>query len=65
MKLLAPFVLPILLSVAGCATSGPAGPNPGCEWAGPIFLSDDDKITTETETAILEHNETWERVCRK
>lgn len=48
--------------VSACATSGVAIDS-GCEWAKPIWLSKADSLTEPTETAILEHNETWERVC--
>jgi len=50
--------------VSACATSG-AAIDSGCEWAKPIWLSQADVLTEPTETAILEHNETWEQVCRR
>ena len=49
--------------VGACATNG-AVTDSGCAWARPIWLAKADNLTEPTETAILEHNETWERVCR-
>lgn len=51
-----------LLSASACAASGSAI-KPGCEWAKPIWLSQADVLTEATEMSILEHNETWQRIC--
>ena len=52
----------MVLLASGCATSG-AGIKPGCEWARPIYVSNQDELTDGTARQILEHNEAWERVC--
>ena len=52
----------VALFVSGCGITG-AGIDPGCEWAKPIFTSRDDVLTDGTARAILDHNETWQRVC--
>lgn len=51
-----------MLLASACATSGPAV-RPGCEWTKTIWLDPADKLTRRTEDAILEHNETREKVC--
>jgi len=50
-------LLPILLSVNGCLTV--SGVNEPCAGFRPILTHQDDRMTRETETAIIVHNETW------
>lgn len=52
--------LPALL-LAGCATTG-AGIN-GCDWAKPIYVSQDDVLTDGTARQILTHDETGKAIC--
>lgn len=52
--------LPILL-LAGCATTG-AGIN-GCDWAKPIYVSNDDVLTDGTAKQVLTHDETGKAIC--
>lgn len=47
--------------LAGCSTSG-AGTD-GCAWARPIFPSRQDRLTDDTASQILVHNETGKRIC--
>jgi predicted small lipoprotein YifL len=54
----------ILLSLIGCATSGP-GPDGYCLVARPIYFAPADKLTERTERAIITHNETWQQLCGK
>lgn len=46
---------------AGCATSGPA--TNGCEWAKPIYVSQDDALTDGTAKQILQHDLTGKAIC--
>ena len=49
-------LLPMLLTVSACSTGGVA--SDPCSGFRPILTSMDDRLTRETETAILAHNET-------
>jgi hypothetical protein len=35
-----------------------------CLAAKPIYMSEADILTIETESEIITHNEVWERVCK-
>lgn len=50
-----------ILLLAGCATTGPA--TNGCEWAKPIYVSQDDVLTDGTAKQILSHDETGKAIC--
>jgi hypothetical protein len=51
-----------MTSVSACAKNGHVK-NDYCFIARPIYLSDDDLVTKQTEIEILQHNEVWEHVC--
>lgn len=51
-----------LMSVSGCATSGPA-PNAYCDNARPIYFDPADRMTERTERAIITHNEKGAALC--
>jgi hypothetical protein len=53
----------MMLSVSSCARSGPAKGLDYCALAKPIWFVDEDKVTQETENAIIAHNEQWEKHC--
>lgn len=53
-------LLPTLL-LAGCATTGAV--TNGCEWAKPIYVSQDDVLTDGTAKQILTHDETGRVIC--
>jgi hypothetical protein len=50
------------MSAAACAKNGHVK-NDYCFIARPIYLSNDDVLTHETEIEILQHNEVWQHVC--
>ena len=50
----------MMLSLASCATSGPADE---CLAFDPIYLNQGDLIAAETARQILSHNRTWEKLC--
>lgn len=45
----------------GCAKSGS---DSFCAVAKPVWIADADVLTDVTARQVLEHNETWERLCR-
>lgn len=56
-----PIVCLMLLSMTSCCASGPA--NGLCSQVSPILISDEDKMTTETERQIRDLNNVWETQC--
>lgn len=52
-------LLPLLLAVTSCAPIGRAD----CLIFHPIYVSPQDRLTDETVTAILTHNEKWKARC--
>jgi hypothetical protein len=50
----------LVMSLSGCARSGLGK---GCEWVEPIYFAPEDILTRQTEDAIIEHNEAYERIC--
>lgn len=54
------------MSLTSCVERGNATPNlNGCDWVQPIYLSDEDILTKQTEKDILLHNENWKDICLK
>jgi len=51
----------MLMSVSGCATSGPA--DSFCLVAKPIYFSPSDRMAERTERAIITHNEKGASLC--
>jgi hypothetical protein len=49
--------------LAGCATTGVVTNN-YCDVTKPIYVSKSDVFTDGTARQILEHNETWKRICK-
>ena len=49
------------LLLSGCATTGAV--TNGCEWAKPIYVSQEDVLTDGTAKQILTHDETGKQVC--
>lgn len=49
--------------LAGCTTPG-AVTNNYCDITQPIYVSKSDVFTDGTARQILEHNETWKRICK-
>lgn len=49
------------LLLSGCATVGPATDQ--CDWAKPIYVSQDDVLTDGTAKQILTHDETGKAIC--
>jgi hypothetical protein len=43
--------------IAGCANIN--APADGSEWVRPIFLPEEDRLTTATKRTLLVHNEAW------
>lgn len=57
-------LLPLILPLAGCATTGHIPPaSNGCEWAKPILVSPKDVLTDETAKQILAYDETGAKLC--
>lgn len=56
-------LLPLILPLAGCATTGHAPVSNGCEWAKPILVSPKDVLTDETAKQILAYDETGAQLC--
>jgi len=52
----------MLLSLSGCAGSGPV-PDSFCLVAKPIYFSPDDRLTERTERAIIRLNEIGASLC--
>lgn len=48
--------------LTGCATSGRAINY--CDLTRPVYISKKDVLTDGTARQILQHNETWQRVCK-
>ena len=62
------WTLPLLALTALLVTScGPStrGGTDGCEWTRTIYLDPDDKLTRETEDAVLSHNEARSKICAR
>ena len=59
------------LLLSGCATNGvvtdaPVVIDTGCLWTRPIYVSrSQDQLSEETASAILVHNQTWQRRCQR
>lgn len=51
-----------MVSLTSCAGSGPA-PNSFCDVAKPIYFDPADRMTRQTEKAIITHNEKGAKVC--
>jgi hypothetical protein len=56
-------VLPLVMLLASCLTSGNAVNN-SCSLIEPILISEEDRLTNATARQILIHNETWEQLCQ-
>ncbi len=52
-----------MVSLTSCASGGPA-PNSYCDNAKPIYFDPADKMTRQTERAIITHNEKGAALCR-
>lgn len=50
--------------LAGCAMFGQGTKHAYCDIANPIYISKKDELTDGTARQILEHNETWKRICK-
>ena len=64
MKLRLALIVLTMLSVSGCAISGPAISS-GCGWTRYIYMDSADRLTKRTEDAIIKHNETRELRCAR
>lgn len=52
----------VAVLLTGCATSGVA--TSYCDISKPVYISKQDVLTDGTARQILQHNETWQRVCK-
>lgn len=50
------------LLLTGCATSGAV--TNYCDISKPVYISKQDVLTDGTAKQILQHNETWQRICK-
>lgn len=64
-------MLPLVLQLASCATTGSHATKPAidreaatCAALQPIYVSNADVLTDQTARAILANDETWQRLCR-
>lgn len=56
-------MLPAMMSLTACETSGRASDQTFCSAAHPIYFDKADKVTKRTEAAIIALNEKGERLC--
>ncbi len=56
-------MLPVMLSLTGCETSGRGSNQSYCDIAGPTYLHKDDKLTAGTARKIIGDNEKGARLC--
>lgn len=61
-KFAAMLLLPLML-ISGCAAGPAAGVDVCAPWQA-IYLSAEDRLTTETARQVVAHNEVGERLCR-
>jgi len=53
----------MVMLLSGCAILG-RETNAYCDIANPIYISKQDEFTDGTARQILQHNETWKRICK-
>ena len=51
-----------MVSLTSCASGGPAAGN-YCDIAKPIYFAPDDRMSRDTERAIIRHNEVGSAIC--
>lgn len=56
-------VYPMVMLLSGCAILG-RETSQYCDISQPIYISKKDELTDGTARQILEHNETWKRICK-
>ncbi len=56
--------LPFVFLLTGCASMPGPTTDTGCLWVRPIYVAEQDKLTTETAGEILAHNEKWKANCK-
>lgn len=52
----------LTLNVLGCAQNGHVK-NDYCLIAQPIYFEAEDRLSEDTEIAIIQHNEVWQQLC--
>ncbi len=51
-----------MLNLQSCTLFGHV--NSYCEIAKPIYFSKLDKVTRQTDEAVIAHNQTWAKLCK-
>ena len=63
MKWIAALMLPAMLTLTGCGTSGLVSNQAYCDIASPTYLHKDDKLTPGTARKIIGDNEKGAALC--